>query len=145
MSRDTNSVRLRGTVAGAPEGRSKPNGERSVTLRVATVDRVQRNGETMECTNWHRVVCFGTVADNAATLAENDRVCLEGKLQTRKYEVDGKAAYITEVIAFDLDKLASNPSANEHSMPSRSSTKPARSQVTANLAGDAGLDDGRPF
>lgn len=144
MSRDTNSVRLKGTVASAPESRSKPNGDRTVTLRVATVDRVQRNGETMEFTNWHRVVCFGTVAEEAGTLAENDRVSLEGKLQTRKYEVDGKAGYITEVIAFDLDKLASNSTVSERSMPSRS-TKPARSQVTANPPGDAGLDDGRPF
>ncbi|QBY56015.1 single-stranded DNA-binding protein [Cupriavidus oxalaticus] len=146
MSRDTNSVRLKGTVAGAPESRSKANGDRTVTLRLATVDRVQRNGETTEFTNWHRVVCFGNVAEEAGTLAQNDRVSIEGKLQTRKYEVDGKAAYITEVIAFDLDKLASNPTASERPTQPRSSTKPARNSVAANPPGDAGLDgDGPPF
>nr|WP_280971285.1 single-stranded DNA-binding protein [Cupriavidus gilardii]WDE72545.1 hypothetical protein [Cupriavidus gilardii] len=145
MGRDTNRVSLKGTVAATPESRSKPNGDRTVTLRVSTVDRVQRNGETTEFTNWHRVVCFGTTADDAANLSENDRVSIEGKLQTRKYEVNGKTAYITEVIAFDLDKLASAALPCGSPMPGCSPTLPVRKGVGANEPGDPWQDDGRPF
>ncbi len=145
MGRDTNRVSLKGTVAATPESRSKPNGDRTVTLRVSTVDRVQRNGETAEFTNWHRVVCFAAAADTAANLRENDRVSIEGKLQTRKYEVDGKVSYITEVIAFDVDKLASDATVCGSPMPGRAPTSPLRNGGTPNAPEDPWRDDGRPF
>ncbi|AMR78542.1 hypothetical protein A2G96_12775 [Cupriavidus nantongensis] len=90
-------------------------------------------------------MCFGSTADDAARLSENDRVSIEGKLQTRKYEVNGKASYITEVIAFDLDKLASNTTASGSAMPTRVATTPPSNGVGADALGDMWRDDGRPF
>ncbi|CAN7782294.1 single-stranded DNA-binding protein [Cupriavidus necator] len=144
MGRDTNRVVLKGTVAGAPESRSKASGEKAVTLRIATVERVQRNGEFTDFTNWHRVVCFGIVAEEAGALVQNDRVSIEGKLQTRKYEVEGKTSYITEVIAFDVEKLATALATDERNAPSRSTERPA-SRPAANPPAEPAWDENRPF
>ncbi|TDF57172.1 single-stranded DNA-binding protein [Cupriavidus sp. L7L] len=144
MGRDTNRVVLKGTVAGAPETRSKASGDKAVTLRIATVERVHRNGEFTDFTNWHRVVCFGIVAEEAGNLVQNDRVSIEGKLQTRKYEVEGKTSYMTEVIAFDVDKLAPGLATGERNAPTRSTERPA-SRPAANPPADTAWDEDRPF
>lgn len=99
MTQDLNRVELRGTVSEAPQSRSKAGGtDRIVTLRIATVRRYKQGDEWKEFTSWHRVVCFSQNADIAGLLSKDDKVALEGELQTRKYDAgDGKSGYITEV------------------------------------------------
>jgi len=99
MSQDLNRVELRGTVSEAPQSRSKAGGtDRIVTLRVATVRRYKQADEWREFTSWHRVVCFAHNADIAGLLSKDDKVAIEGELQTRKFDSgDGKPGYITEV------------------------------------------------
>ena len=123
MGQDLNRVQLKGTISDPPQGRSTPGGDRIVTLRIATVRRYQKDGEWKDVTNWHRVVCFGTRAETADQFREGDRVSIEGELQTRKYQAEGKPQYITEVNAMDIEKLASDESPS-HPRPGAQRSSP---------------------
>jgi len=131
MTQDLNRVELRGTVAEAPQSRSKAGGtDRVVTLRIATVRRYRQGDEWKEFTSWHRVVCFSQHADIAGLLSKDDKVALEGELQTRRFDAgDGKSGYITEVnvgvngfiakLAGEADARARSPQRTGKSAPTQ--------------------------
>ena len=53
---------------------------------VATTERYNRNGETVEKTEWHRVVAFGKLATFAANyISSGKQVYVEGRLHTHTY------------------------------------------------------------
>ena len=60
-----------------------------------------RDGEKIEQTEWHNVVCWRGLADIAERLLhKGTMVYIEGKLQSRSREDrDGNKSYITEVVA----------------------------------------------
>ena len=69
-----------------------------VTLRIATGESyTDREGRTVNRTEWHRVACWGKVAEAAERVRKGDLVKVEGKLQTRSYGEPKK--YITEINA----------------------------------------------
>lgn len=145
MTQDLNRVELRGTLAEAPQSRSKPSStDRIVTLRIATARRYRQDNELKEFTSWHRVVCFGKHADTAGFLSKGDRVALEGELQTRKYEAtDGKPAYITEVVVSIQGFIAKLTGASEgESQQLRESRQDTRRDMQSSMDDD---DDTPPF
>lgn len=96
-----NKVFLLGNLGADPESRPTNNGGTVTTLRVATSSRVKdRDGNWTDETEWHRVVCFGRSAENAARyLRKGSRVHIEGKIRTNKWEdKDGNSRYTTEII-----------------------------------------------
>ena len=77
-------------------------GQKAVaTLSVATNARWKDTaGKPQERTDWHRIVVWGKQAEQCAEhLKKGDRALFEGRLQTRKYEKDGKDQYVTEIVA----------------------------------------------
>lgn len=99
-----NKVILIGRLGQEPDYKQTANTS-VCKLSVATSEK---DKEGKEITEWHRVVCFGKTADNAAKyLAKGRQVYLEGKLQTRKYEKDGSIRYTTEIIAQQVQFLGS--------------------------------------
>lgn len=102
--KDENRVELRGTV----EGEMKTfTGTKSTKLsfRLATV----RNYNGNEFKETHNIAVWGEKAERvAARLREGDRVTVEGRIGTRKYQKqDGTDAYITEITAYHVyDDLA---------------------------------------
>ena len=103
MSGSVNKVILIGNLGADPEVKSLSSGQKVVNLRVATSDNWtdKNTGEKRERTEWHLVSVF---SQNAATYAEDylskgDKVYVEGKLQTRKWEdQSGVTRYSTEVL-----------------------------------------------
>jgi len=103
MSGSVNKVILIGNLGADPEVKSLSSGQKVVNLRVATSDNWtdKNTGEKRERTEWHLVSVF---SQNAATYAEDylskgDKVYVEGKLQTRKWEdQSGVVRYSTEVL-----------------------------------------------
>jgi len=97
-----NKACLIGTLGKDPEIRSFQSGDRVAHLSIATSEswKDKTTGEKREKVEWHRVSIFN---DHLVKLAENHlkkgaRVYLEGALQTRKYEKDGRDVYTTEVV-----------------------------------------------
>lgn len=103
MSGSVNKVILVGRLGRDPEVRSMNNGDKVVTLNVATSDvwRDKQSGERKERTEWSRVVIFN---ENLAKIAEQylkkgSNLYVEGQLQTRKWnDQAGVEKFTTEIV-----------------------------------------------
>ena len=96
-----NKVFLFGNLTRDPELRALPSGMNVASFSVAT-NRVykDRDGKKQEQTDFHNVVVFGRQADTVNQyLKKGSSVFVEGRMQTRSWEKDGKKNYRTEVIA----------------------------------------------
>src|SRR5262249_48732495 len=103
MAGSVNKVILIGNLGKDPEIRRTQDGRPIVNLSVATSDtwRDKATGERRERTEWHRVVIFNEALCRVAEqyLKKGSKVCLEGQLQTRKWQdQSGQDRYTTEVV-----------------------------------------------
>lgn len=81
---------------------------RKATFPLATTEvRKNRDGERIEQTDWHTVVCWRGLADIAEKLLhKGTQIYVEGKLQNRTWEDrDGNKHYATEVVAENFTVL----------------------------------------
>jgi single-strand DNA-binding protein len=97
-----NKVTLIGRLGKDPEVRNFQNGGKVVNFSLATFERWKdRDGNQKEKTEWHNIaVTNEKLADIAERyLRKGSLVCLEGKLQTRKWQdQSGNDRYSTEVV-----------------------------------------------
>ena len=98
-----NKVILLGRLGADPEIRTTQSGTRVAHMRIATSERWtdKNTGEKREKTEWHSVVVFGDGLVNSIEkhLAKGNRVFVEGKLQTRKWQdQNGNDRFSTEVL-----------------------------------------------
>lgn len=90
-----NKVLLVGRVGRDPDIRATKSGLTLANFSLAT-DRYS-NGK--QETEWHRCVAFDKQADTIAKFAPKGKeLAIEGRMQTRSYEKDGKTVYVTEVV-----------------------------------------------
>lgn len=106
-----NKAILIGNLGAAPELRKTAAGLSVCTLRLATNDRVKRGDQWETQTEWHRVVCFGAIADNCNRyLRKGRQVYVEGRIRTNKWtDNDGNGRYTTEIIANTVTFLGAKP------------------------------------
>jgi single-strand DNA-binding protein len=100
-----NKVLLIGNIGKEPEIKYLPNGTAMASLSIATTDSFKnKSGEWEETTEWHKVVLFGTLAQNVEKyLKKGSKVYIEGKLKTRQREdKDGKKHYMTEILGNEM-------------------------------------------
>ena len=102
MAGSVNKVTLVGNLGADPESRAMNNGGEVVNFNVATSERWKdRDGNSQEKTEWHRVVIFNENLGRVAKqyLRKGSTVYLEGQLQTRKWtDNNGQDKYTTEVV-----------------------------------------------
>lgn len=71
------------------------DGDLSISRYSLAVDRKGKKDET----DFISCVCFGKTADFAAKyLSKGMKVAIEGRIQTGKYEKDGRTVYTTDVV-----------------------------------------------
>lgn len=101
MGNGVNKVILIGNLGQDPDFRMTGGGTAVANLNLACNDRMKKDGEWVERTEWVRVVTFGRTAENCRDyLAKGRQVYVEGRLQTRNWEdKDGIKRYTTEVVA----------------------------------------------
>lgn len=100
-----NKVFLLGRLGNDPEVRFSETGSQITVFRVATNERyTDRNGETQERTEWHRVVTFGKLAETCGQyLSKGSLVFVEGRIQTRTWETEtGERRTTVEIVAQDV-------------------------------------------
>ena len=105
-----NKVILIGNLGKDPEVRTTQGGSSVANLSVATTEKVKdKDGNWSDHTEWHRVVCFGRTAENAARFLKKGRqVYVEGRIRTNKWkDQQGNDRYTTEIIADNLRFLGS--------------------------------------
>lgn len=144
MSSSLNRVELIGYLGKDPEIRSFSNGGRVANFSVATSEnwKDKNTGERREKTEWHRisVTADGLVGVIEKYISKGSKVFIEGKLETRKYEKDGRDHYTTEVVikpySGRMIMLDSNNSGNQ---------EPAQQESQGNYNPGSDIDDEIPF
>lgn len=97
-----NKVQLIGRLGRDIELAYSRGGNAIANLNLATDESyMDRDGNKVERTEWHRVVVYGKIAENCNTfLAKGSLVYIEGSLQTRKWQdQQGNDRYTTEIKA----------------------------------------------
>jgi len=105
MAQD-NTVSIVGNLTREPELRFTPSGQATATFGVA-VNRAwtdRQSQERRESTSFFDVVCWGTLAENAATsLTRGTRVVVTGRLDQRTWETqEGDKRSKVEVTADEI-------------------------------------------
>lgn len=151
MAGSVNKVILIGNLGQDPEIITGQNGK-FCTLSIATSEswRDKNSGERKEVTDWHRVKIFNeTLVDFAEKyLKKGNKVYVEGKQKTRKYEKDGQDHYATEVVIANfggvLTSLTKSESGPRGDSPDDYGT-PAQSRTSRTAANNSDMDDDIPF
>jgi len=130
-----NKVILAGNLGQKPEIRETKGGMKVGNFSVATNERVKRDGEYVDETQWHRVVVFGKEAENCERfLDKGSKVLVEGRLRVSDYEdKEGNKRKSIEILS-DRVEFLTKP---ENGMASRPAAQPA--------GGSSYNDDEIPF
>lgn len=105
MSEGMNKAILIGNLGQDPELRYTQGGQPVLNLRLATTETyVNRDKERQQRTEWHTVVVWGKRGEALhKILAKGRAVCIEGRIQTRKWEdKEGNKRYGTEIVATNV-------------------------------------------
>lgn len=108
MARGVNKVILVGNLGNDPETKYTQSGMAVTRASLATTSvRKDREGNTQERTEWHRVVFFGKLGEIAGEyLRKGSQVYVEGTLRYDKYTgQDGQERYTTDIVADEMQML----------------------------------------
>ncbi|KAA2284860.1 single-stranded DNA-binding protein [Arenimonas fontis] len=122
MARGVNKVILVGNLGNDPDVKYTQGGMAVTTLSLATTSvRKDRDGNTQERTEWHRVKLFGKLGEIAGEYLKKGRqVYIEGSIRYDKFTgQDGQERYITEIIADEMQMLG-GPGGEGGERPGRS-------------------------
>ena len=82
-----NSIKLKGFVGKDAESKTTGNGNAMTTFSLATKSSYKnKNDEWISRTEWHRVVCFATPAEQAKSLKKGDYIEVEGELRSSEFD-----------------------------------------------------------
>tara|TARA_R110002110_G_scaffold281521_2_gene496066 strand:- start:8 stop:424 length:417 start_codon:yes stop_codon:yes gene_type:complete len=136
-----NKVTLIGRLGRDVELRQTQSGDSVANLSLATSKKWKnKQGESQEKTEWHRVVMFGKLADIANSyLTTGSLVYIEGEIQTRSWEKDGEKKYSTEIVCAGF---TGNMTMLDG--PKKDDDRGVQNQ-TQKTDTDSGIDDNIPF
>lgn len=112
MARGINKVILVGNLGDDPDTKFTQGGMCVTKVRLATTSvRKDRDGNTQERTEWHRVTFFGKLGEIAGEyLRKGSQVYVEGSIRYDKYTgQDGVERYSTDIIAEEMQMLGGGP------------------------------------
>ncbi len=113
-----NKVILVGYLGKDPEVRHMEVGLARASFSMATTEvHKDKNGNRIEHTEWHNILLWRGLAENAEKLLKKgSMIYLEGKLQTRDWmDKEGKKHYITEIVGESFQLLDRKESSSSHS------------------------------
>jgi len=103
-----NKAMIIGRLGQDPEVRYTQSNTAVSNLSVATSESyTNKEGEKVENTEWHRVVCWGRLAEICQEyLQKGSQVYIEGPLQTKEWETkEGETRYTTEIKGINMTML----------------------------------------
>ena len=135
-----NKVILFGRLGQDPEVKMTSEQMQITNFSLATGERRKdASGNWVDHTEWHRVVCFGKLAEIAGKyLNKGKEVYIEGRIRTNKWQdKDGNNRYTTEILANSLEFLGGRAEMGDAPGQGGGNFKPASeaqvSQVMASL------------
>ncbi len=149
ISGNCNRADILGNVTRDPELRTTTNGQKIVSLGVATNDRWKdkATGEMKEKSEFHNIVVWGDLADEVSRFAKKgNRVFVSGRVQTRSWETQaGAKRTTTEINAETFSLLGTRNAVAEESIQMDGAPRPsAANSMPAPLANGAFGEDPSP-
>jgi len=108
MARGINKVILVGNLGNDPEVKYTQGGMAITTLSLATTSvRKDKDGQSIEKTEWHRIKLFGKLGEIAGEYLKKGRqVYIEGSIRYDKFTgQDGVEKYFTDIVADEMQML----------------------------------------
>lgn len=107
MARSLNQVTLLGNITRDPELRTTPNGQSVVSMSLALNRSYKdQSGEWQQATDYVDIVAWAQLAERISQyLSKGSKVLIQGRLQSRQWEQDGKKRSKLEVLASDVTFL----------------------------------------
>lgn len=108
MARGINKAILVGNLGDDPDTRYTQAGVAITKVSIATTSvRKNRDGESVEETQWHRVTFFGKLGEIAGEyLRKGAQVYVEGEIRYSKVDGDdGQTRYYTDIVANEMQML----------------------------------------
>lgn len=97
-----NKAILIGNVGKEPELRKTQSGISVANFSLATSKKVKGEDKT----EWHRIVAWDKLAEIIEKyVKKGDKIMIEGEIETRDYEKDGRKVYTTEIRAWNMEML----------------------------------------
>ena len=108
-----NKAILSGNLTGNPEIKKTPAGTAVATFSIATNRNYTQDGQKKEEVQFHNIVFFGKQAENIGKyLIKGSNVLLEGRIENRSWEHEGKKYFRTEIIGENI-QFGSKPQKEE--------------------------------
>ena len=146
MAGSVNKVILVGNLGNDPETKYTQGGMAVTRASLATTSvRKDKEGNTQERTEWHRVTFFGKLGEIAGEyLRKGSQVYVEGSIRYDKYTgQDGVERYSTDIIADEMQMLGGRGEGGggqrSGDRPQRNTGRPNQQQRPA--PADDGFDD----
>ncbi|HHW4678361.1 MAG TPA: single-stranded DNA-binding protein [Xylella sp.] len=130
MARGINKVILVGNLGNDPDTKYTQGGMAITTISLATTSvRKDKEGNTQERTEWHRVKFFGKLGEIAGEYLRKGSQCyIEGSIRYDKFTgQDGQERYTTEIVADEMQMLGGRSDGGGMSSE-RSPRQPAQRQ-----------------
>lgn len=150
-----NKAMVIGRLGADPDVRYTQSNTAVANMSVATTERYKdRNGELQENTEWHRIVCWGRLAEICQQyLKKGSLAYFEGPIQTREWEdKEGQKRYTTEIKALTMQILDSRsdqggggggrPAQQNQNSNNNAPSKPASMEIDDSFDD---MDDDLPF
>lgn len=131
MARGINKVILVGNLGDDPETKYTQGGMAVTTIRLATSSvRKDKEGNTQERTEWHRVKFFGKLGEIAGEyLRKGRQVYVEGSIRYDKFTgQDGQERYFTDIVADEMQMLGGSEGRGEKTERGDRPARPAPAQ-----------------
>jgi len=148
-----NKTILIGNVGGTPEVRTLDSGTKVANFSLATNENYsKKDGTKVEQTEWHRLEVWGNLANVAETIIKKgDRICVEGKIRTEKWE-DKEGSPKTsvkirveriELLGKRREEVETQAEAEAKQAPKGNKKKPLLGETKeSNVAFEAGKNEG---
>lgn len=145
-----NKVILVGHLGKDPEVRHLDGGVTVASFPLATSEKYNKDGRKVEQTEWHNIVMWRALADNASKLLKKGKlIYIEGKLRSRSYEDrEGNKKNITEIVAESftiLGRKTDFENENGEQTKPESATELAKEDKPMNYETGEAIDDVLPF
>lgn len=142
-----NKAIIVGNLGADPDMRYTHDGTAVANLSVATSEKWKdkNSGEQKERTEWHRISCFGRLAEICGEyLRKGSKVYVEGQIQTRKWQdKEGSDRYTTEIKAREMRMLSPRPEGAQRGQSRQQPLDTKAAQPASEAPPD--FDDDIPF
>ena len=101
----SNNVELIGFLGSDAENKTTTNGKTVTTLSLATKTTYKKDGERQERTEWHRIECWGRLAEYAGAFKKSAQIHVEGELRSREYESNGAKVRTYDIVSSAIINL----------------------------------------